>query len=59
MVRIDPNPAHREGRPHLRFRGMTGKVTGTSGRAYNVDVRVGGKTKKLVVTNLHLARAGE
>jgi large subunit ribosomal protein L21e len=56
-VRIDPNPAHRKGRPHLRFKGMTGTVTGKTGKAYNVDVRVGGKVKTLMVTNLHLAKA--
>lgn len=58
MVRIDPNPSHRDGRPHLRFKGMTGKVKGRIGRAYEVDVRVGGKHKTLIVTNLHLARSG-
>ncbi len=55
MVRIDPNPSHREGRPALRFKGMTGKVEGKVGRAYCVSLRVGGKTKTLIVTNLHLS----
>lgn len=56
MVRVDPQPTLRSGRPHLRFHGLVGKIEGKVGRAYKVALKVGGKVKTLVVTNVHLHR---
>lgn len=42
--------------PHPRFHGFTGKVTGRNGRGYIVEVRDGGKFKKISVKAEHLKR---
>lgn len=46
-----------KGWPHHRFHGMTGTVVGVRGRAYLVDVRMGGKEKQAIVLPEHLRRA--
>ena len=45
-----------KGQPHKSFHGMTGLVVERRGRAYVVDVRFGGKTKKAIVFPEHLRR---
>jgi len=50
------DPSMRKGRPHLTFHGKTGTVVGSQGRAYLVDVRIGGKVKKIVVLPEHLRK---
>ncbi|MBD3387551.1 MAG: 50S ribosomal protein L21e [Candidatus Altiarchaeales archaeon] len=54
-VSIRINPAS-QNIPHPRFNGRTGKVVGSQGRAYFVEVRDGGKSKKVLVTPEHLRR---
>jgi len=44
--------------PHPRFHGLTGKITGSQGRAYLVEIRDGNKTKTVLVTPEHLRRVG-
>ncbi len=58
IVRLDPNPSLRAGQPHLRFHGLIGRVLSRVGRAYRVAVKVGGKVKTLIVSNVHLSRVG-
>jgi len=53
-VVIDVVPSEREGIPHRRYQGKVGVVVGKRGRAYLVDVRVGGKVKHLIVPPVHL-----
>ena len=44
--------------PHPLFNGRTGTVVGSQGRAYFVEVRDGGRAKKVLVTPEHLRRVG-
>jgi large subunit ribosomal protein L21e len=55
-VRLDPS-IHK-GLPHVRFHGRTGVVVGKQGNAYVLDVRDGGKTKRIIVKPEHLSKAG-
>lgn len=53
-VVIDIHPSVQEGRPHHRFNGRIGKIIGKQGRAYIVEIRDGGKTKKIISHPIHL-----
>ena len=57
MVAIKIDPKYQK-IPHPRFHGVTGKIVGTQGRAYYVEVVDGGKNKKILVTPEHLRRIG-
>ncbi|HEX54669.1 MAG: 50S ribosomal protein L21e [Candidatus Altiarchaeales archaeon] len=52
-VIIDIDPRY-QNIPHPRFHGRTGRVIGSQGRAYYVEVRDGNKIKKVLVTPEHL-----
>ena len=54
-VTIDPS-MHR-GTPHIRFQGRTGTVVGMQGKAYLLDVMMGGKKKQIIVRPEHLRKA--
>lgn len=54
-VSIHINPSQ-QNIPHPRFNGRVGKVVGSQGRAYFVEVQDGRKTKKILVTPEHLKR---
>jgi len=53
-VVIDVVPSERKGIPHRRYQGKVGVVVGKRGRAYLVDVKVGGKVKHLIIPPVHL-----
>lgn len=53
-VHIKIDPSSPKGRPHPRFHGRTGRIVDVRGRAYIVEVRDGGKIKKLIVNPEHL-----
>ncbi|RDD53962.1 MAG: 50S ribosomal protein L21e [Candidatus Korarchaeota archaeon NZ13-K] len=55
-VVIDVEPSVRRGMPHRRYQGKVGVVVGRRGDAYLVDVRLGGKTKHLIVLPVHIKR---
>ncbi len=55
-IEIDPS-IHR-GQPHPRFQGLSGVILGTQGRSYIIEVRTGGKFRKLIVFPAHLKMAG-
>ncbi|MCC6029264.1 MAG: 50S ribosomal protein L21e [Candidatus Korarchaeum sp.] len=55
-VVIDVEPSIRRGMPHRRYQGKVGVVTGKRGEAYLVDVKIGGKTKHLIVLPVHLKK---
>ncbi len=57
-VRIEASPMTKNGRPHLRFNRLLGKVVGREGKSYKVQVRLGDKPKILVVGNVHLEKVG-
>lgn len=42
--------------PHPRFHGFTGKVVGRNGNGYIVQVREGGKLKKISIRAEHLKK---
>jgi len=52
-VQIVPH-ARFEDHPSPRFSGRIGKVVGKRGRAYIVEVKDGGKIKKIIATPIHL-----
>jgi len=45
-----------KGQPHNRFHGLTGTVIGSQGKAYLLEVKMGGKVKKVVVAPEHLRK---
>jgi len=47
------------GMPHPRYRGRTGIITDTRGKAYVVQVRDGNMVKELVVPPVHLRLIGK
>jgi len=50
-IAIDPSSSSI---PHPRFRGRTGRIIGSRGRAYIVEIKDRGKVKKIIVTPEHL-----
>jgi large subunit ribosomal protein L21e len=56
-VSISIDPSYQK-MPHPRFKGRTGKVVGRQGRAYFVEIRDGGKSKKVLVQPEHLNKVG-
>lgn len=54
-VSIKINPAF-QNIPHPRFNGRTGKVVGSQGRAYFVEIADGNTEKKVLVAPEHLRR---
>ena len=53
LIKIDPS-VH-GGMPHARYSGKIGVVTEERGRAYIVEMKEGGKTRKLIIRHEHLA----
>jgi large subunit ribosomal protein L21e len=51
------DPSIRKGRPHVCFHGKTGRVLGSQGRAYMMSIKIGNKTKQVVVFPEHLRKA--
>jgi large subunit ribosomal protein L21e len=49
---IDPS-VHR-GQPHHRYHGRVGLITEKRGRAYVVEIKDGGKIKKIIASPEHL-----
>lgn len=56
-VSIKVEPSIKDGAPHIRFQGRTGKVVGTQGRAYKVQIYDGGKEKIILSDAVHLTKA--
>ncbi len=53
---VNLDPSIHKGMPHVRFHGRTGTVAGMQGRAYVLDVRMGGKMKQIIVRPEHLRK---
>jgi len=53
-VYIKINPSVMKGMPHRRYHGKVGVVIGKRGKAYIVQVKLGGKTKTLFIRPEHL-----
>lgn len=46
-----------KGQPHMRYKGMHGKIVGKQGKSYLVEIVVGGKKRRPVVSPIHLMEA--
>ncbi|MEM2138101.1 MAG: hypothetical protein QW568_03355 [Candidatus Anstonellaceae archaeon] len=57
-VAIDSQSKY-SGMPHPRYRGRTGTITDTRGKAYVVQVRDGNMMKDLIVPPVHLRLIGK
>jgi large subunit ribosomal protein L21e len=55
-VQLKAEPAVQKGIYHLNFHGKLGVVFGKRGECYIVDMKDGGKTKKIIVHPIHLKR---
>ena len=51
---IDIESSSLSGMPFRRFQGLSGKVVGRRGRAYLVEIKDGGKKKKIIANPEHL-----
>jgi large subunit ribosomal protein L21e len=58
LASISINPSY-QNIPHPRYQGRTGKIVGSQGRAYYLEIHDGGKTKKILVTPEHLIRQSQ
>ena len=54
-VIIKPKPFYKSAIPHMRYRGKPGVVIEQRGSCYLVEVRDGGKTRKIISHPIHLA----
>ena len=59
MANIVLDPSLHGGMPHTRFHGKTGRVVGTQGRAYVLELRIGKKTKRVIAWREHLRKVEE
>ena len=55
-VRLKAEPSYHKGMYNLRFHKRVGVVSGKKGRCYEVTIKDGGKSKKLIVHPVHLVR---
>jgi large subunit ribosomal protein L21e len=51
---ITDSSKHKRGLPHRRYHGRTGTVIGERGRCYEIEVKLGGSRKLLIVGKEHL-----
>jgi len=57
LASIHIDPSIPKGQPHVRFQGRTGRVIGSQGKAYLIEVREGGKAKAVLARPEHLRRS--
>lgn len=55
-VHLNIEPAAHEGLYFRRFIGKVGEVESSQGKCYNVNIKDGGKKKKIIVHPIHLRR---
>lgn len=55
-VVVDIDPSVHKGQPHRRYQGKVGTIVSRRGRAYIVNIKVGGKTKQIITLPEHLRR---
>lgn len=53
-VKVIIDPSIHKGMPHRRFYGLVGRVLGTRGRSYIVEVPISGCTKTIIVRPEHI-----
>jgi large subunit ribosomal protein L21e len=52
------DPSVHQGQPHHKFHGTTGTIKGSQGRSYVLEIRTGGKNKRIIASPAHLKRIG-
>lgn len=57
IAHIKVDPSIHGGLPSLRYQGLTGRIVGTQGRCYYIEVRRGRKPRRILVGPEHLVRA--
>lgn len=55
LIKVDS--AHHKGMPYKRFLGKQGSVVEKRGKSYLVNVKEGGKYKKVICSPVHLRKA--
>ena len=55
-VAIKTDSSSQSGMPFRRFHGLTGEVVGKRGNAFIVQIKDGGKTKKIISNPEHLKK---
>lgn len=58
-VSISINPGVSDGQPHPKFHGNVGTISGKQGRAYIINIKEGGKVKRVISRPEHLVRVKE
>ncbi|RLE60218.1 MAG: 50S ribosomal protein L21e [Thermoprotei archaeon] len=53
-VHIDISPESIETAPHRRYQGKVGTIVEKRGKAYVIEVKVGGKKKYIITTKEHI-----
>jgi len=53
-VVIDIDPSIHKGMPHRRYQGKVALVSGMRGRAYILEIKVGGKVKQIIARPEHI-----
>ena len=56
-VTVKMDPSSHKGMPHSRFKGAAGKIVGTRGDSYLVEVNLGNKKKTIISTPEHIVPA--
>ena len=56
-VLIKVEPSHQKGMPYKRFFGKQGKIVEKRGKSYLVNIKEGGKQKKVICSPIHLRKA--
>jgi large subunit ribosomal protein L21e len=56
LVSIRLEPAIHKGMPHHRYQGKIGKVTGTRGSSYLLELKDGDKKKLIISRPVHLVK---
>lgn len=53
-VCIDIDPTYIRTAPHRRYQGLTGTIVGKRGKAYIIEIYLGGKKKTIITTADHI-----
>ncbi len=55
-VQVVIDASHHHGFPHKSFHGISGKVVGKRGEAYEIDLKIGKQMNSIVTTAVHMKK---